>query len=662
MYGKIQQDEVNPWDWLRGESVQGMAQWQGHPLVEKNCSSLVLRMQELLLALQGHGNENLWESLKACDVLNPGEREVVNFVLKIGQRYAEIRHFIREQDRLNSEVINKGNSTPMRNTYLVEIAVGLSHALLKPYEDRICLADKRFSEESSWKVIRLHSWFQEYNRIFEVVATLCKSSSELFGGKVFIFLKDALETCPDGLTSCLENLVLRCQMVLHRQIISWLVHDLLPPNDDFFIQQRGGKSNSVNNCEIIESFLPFYIDLTTANQILCIGVKNKLMLDCFQENGEERNLKLSQFNAKRYIYAEKLKQISVQCIFPQMEMSLLIDSWHKDITEQLWNQALLGQSFLSVFREINKFYFLGNGALFQYFIDLAEEELPKTVGELGIMDSLNAVFRVAQGSFDCRGDVERVKLKLRAGASEDQSLFSAVELSLDLGRNKIFAHVFSSSFFSRCNDVFRFLLKIRYAQFTVNRCWFLFIKSRQNTPALSKKQKLMSCMNFIMNNLQCYFQIDVLETLRGGFLLAVQQNCDMHRLPLLLEQFMDMLEKALMIRMADLCDLIDRLLLICECFCRCTKNEDANENADDNDDDAERVHNTYVSLERCMMTLYQILANPKTRQAYPLFSQLLLKLDMNNYFSNSTAIKYAKEEIIQSPINAYRTLFLVNAS
>ncbi|KAL1285660.1 Gamma-tubulin complex component [Trichinella pseudospiralis] len=549
-----------------------------------------LKMQELLLALQGHGNENLWESLKACDVLNPGEREVVNFVLKIGQRYAEIRHFIREQDRLNSEVINKGNSTPMRNTYLVEIAVGLSHALLKPYEDRICLADKRFSEESSWKVIRLHSWFQEYNRIFEVVATLCKSSSELFGGKVFIFLKDALETCPDGLTSCLENLVLRCQMVLHRQIISWLVHDLLPPNDDFFIQQRG-------------------------------------------ENGEERNLKLSQFNAKRYIYAEKLKQISVQCIFPQMEMSLLIDSWHKDITEQLWNQALL-----------------------------AEEELPKTVGELGIMDSLNAVFRVAQGSFDCRGDVERVKLKLRAGASEDQSLFSAVELSLDLGRNKIFAHVFSSSFFSRCNDVFRFLLKIRYAQFTVNRCWFLFIKSRQNTPALSKKQKLMSCMNFIMNNLQCYFQIDVLETLRGGFLLAVQQNCDMHRLPLLLEQFMDMLEKALMIRMADLCDLIDRLLLICECFCRCTKNEDANENADDNDDDAERVHNTYVSLERCMMTLYQILANPKTRQAYPLFSQLLLKLDMNNYFSNSTAIKYAKEEIIQSPINAYRTLFLVNAS
>ncbi|KAL1241370.1 Gamma-tubulin complex component [Trichinella spiralis] len=374
-------------------------------------------------------------------------------------------------------------------------------------------------------------------------------------------------------------------MVLYRQIISWLVHDLLPPNDDFFIQRRG-------------------------------------------ENGEERNLKLCQFNAKRNIYADKLKQIFVQRTFPKIEMSLLIDSWHKDITEQLWNQALQ-----------------------------AEDQLPKTVGELGIVDSLNAVFRVAQGSFDCRSDVERVRLKLRAGASEDQSLFSAVELSLDLGRNKIFAHVFSSSFFSRCNDVFRFLLKIRYAQFTVNRCWFLFIKSRQSSPALSKKQKLMSCMNFIMNNLQCYFQIDVLETLRRGFLLAVQQSCDIHRLPLLLEQFMDMLEKALMIRMADLCDLIDRLLLICECFCRCSKNADADEN-----DDAERVHNTYISLERCMTTLYRILANPKTRQAYPLFSQLLLKLDMNSYFSNSNAIKYAREEFMQSPVNAYKTLFLANAS
>ncbi|KRY21776.1 Gamma-tubulin complex component 4 [Trichinella patagoniensis] len=601
-------------------------------------------MQELLLALLGLGNKNLWESLKACDVLNPAEREIVDFLNGIGQKYAQIRHFIREQDRLNSEMINKGNSTPMRNTYLVEIAAGLSHTLLKPYEDRICLADKRFSEEPTWKLIRLHSWFYEYNWIFEVVVTLCKSFSELYGGKVFFLLKDALETCPDGLTSCLENLISRCQMVLYRQIMSWLVHDLLPPNDDFFIQRRGGKSNSVNDCEIIESFLPLYIDLTTANQILCIGVKNKLMLDCFEESGEERNLKLSQFNAKRNIYADKLKQIFVQRTFPQIEMSLLIDSWHKDITEQLWNQALQGQSFLSIFREINKFYFLGNGALFQYFIDLAEEQLPKTVGELGIVDSLNAVFRVAQGSFDCRSDVERVRLKLRAGASEDQSLFSAVELSLDLGRNKIFAHVFSSSFFSRCNDVFRFLLKIRYAQFTVNRCWFLFIKSRQSSPTLSKKQKLMSCMNFIMNNLQCYFQIDVLETLRRGFLLAVQQNCDIHRLPLLLEQFMDMLEKALMIRMADLCDLIDRLLLICECFCRCSKNADADEN-----DDAERVHNTYISLERCMMTLYRILANPKTRQAYPLFSQLLLKLDMNNYFSNSNAIKYAKEEFMQSP-------------
>ncbi|KRY39997.1 Gamma-tubulin complex component 4, partial [Trichinella spiralis] len=620
-------------------------------------STPVLRMQELLLALLGLGNENLWESLKACDVLNPAEREITDFLHGIGQKYAQIRHFIREQDRLNSEVINKGSSTPMRNTYLVEIAAGLSHTLLKPYEDRICLADKRFSEEPTWKLIRLHSWFHEYNWIFEVVVKLCKSFSELYGGKVFFLLKDALETCPDGLTSCLENLILRCQMVLYRQIISWLVHDLLPPNDDFFIQRRGGKSNSVNNCEIIESFLPLYIDLKTANQILCIGVKNKLMLDCFQENGEERNLKLCQFNAKRNIYADKLKQIFVQRTFPKIEMSLLIDSWHKDITEQLWNQALQGQSFLSIFREINKFYFLGNGALFQYFIDLAEDQLPKTVGELGIVDSLNAVFRVAQGSFDCRSDVERVRLKLRAGASEDQSLFSAVELSLDLGRNKIFAHVFSSSFFSRCNDVFRFLLKIRYAQFTVNRCWFLFIKSRQSSPALSKKQKLMSCMNFIMNNLQCYFQIDVLETLRRGFLLAVQQSCDIHRLPLLLEQFMDMLEKALMIRMADLCDLIDRLLLICECFCRCSKNADADEN-----DDAERVHNTYISLERCMTTLYRILANPKTRQAYPLFSQLLLKLDMNSYFSNSNAIKYAREEFMQSPVNAYKTLFLANAS
>ncbi|KRY21777.1 Gamma-tubulin complex component 4 [Trichinella patagoniensis] len=589
-------------------------------------------MQELLLALLGLGNKNLWESLKACDVLNPAEREIVDFLNGIGQKYAQIRHFIREQDRLNSEMINKGNSTPMRNTYLVEIAAGLSHTLLKPYEDRICLADKRFSEEPTWKLIRLHSWFYEYNWIFEVVVTLCKSFSELYGGKVFFLLKDALETCPDGLTSCLENLISRCQMVLYRQIMSWLVHDLLPPNDDFFIQRRGGKSNSVNDCEIIESFLPLYIDLTTANQILCIGVKNKLMLDCFEESGEERNLKLSQFNAKRNIYADKLKQIFVQRTFPQIEMSLLIDSWHKDITEQLWNQALQGQSFLSIFREINKFYFLGNGALFQYFIDLAEEQLPKTVGELGIVDSLNAVFRVAQGSFDCRSDVERVRLKLRAGASEDQSLFSAVELSLDLGRNKIFAHPLQ-----RCVSFFaeNTLRSIYCQQMLVS-----FHQKSSKQSYVVEKAEIDELHEF--HNEQ--FAIDVLETLRRGFLLAVQQNCDIHRLPLLLEQFMDMLEKALMIRMADLCDLIDRLLLICECFCRCSKNADADEN-----DDAERVHNTYISLERCMMTLYRILANPKTRQAYPLFSQLLLKLDMNNYFSNSNAIKYAKEEFMQSP-------------
>ncbi|XP_003378597.1 hypothetical protein Tsp_06504 [Trichinella spiralis] len=595
-------------------------------------STPVLRMQELLLALLGLGNENLWESLKACDVLNPAEREITDFLHGIGQKYAQIRHFIREQDRLNSEVINKGSSTPMRNTYLVEIAAGLSHTLLKPYEDRICLADKRFSEEPTWKLIRLHSWFHEYNWIFEVVVKLCKSFSELYGGKVFFLLKDALETCPDGLTSCLENLILRCQMVLYRQIISWLVHDLLPPNDDFFIQRRGGKSNSVNNCEIIESFLPLYIDLKTANQILCIGVKNKLMLDCFQENGEERNLKLCQFNAKRNIYADKLKQIFVQRTFPKIEMSLLIDSWHKDITEQLWNQALQGQSFLSIFREINKFYFLGNGALFQYFIDLAEDQLPKTVGELGIVDSLNAVFRVAQGSFDCRSDVERVRLKLRAGASEDQSLFSAVELSLDLGRNKIFAHPLQ-----RCVSFFaeNTLRSIYRQQMLVS-----FHQKSSKQSCVVEKAEIDELYEFYNEQ----FAIDVLETLRRGFLLAVQQSCDIHRLPLLLEQFMDMLEKALMIRMADLCDLIDRLLLICECFCRCSKNADADEN-----DDAERVHNTYISLERCMTTLYRILANPKTRQAYPLFSQLLLKLDMNSYFSNSNAIKYAREEFMQSP-------------
>ncbi|KAG8041864.1 hypothetical protein G9C98_007168 [Cotesia typhae] len=298
-------------------------------------------------------------------------------------------------------------------------------------------------------------------------------------------------------------------MIFYKQLTSWLLYGRLEDTyKEFFIQKKETAQESLlfadnKNCsdeiknhndmwnyDIDANMLPSYITFTLAAKILSIG-QTIIIFGNDPRGGKDFFVTdkpaSTVWGEKEHEYFKKLRSLQMKPVFNVIEFENTIDELKKCVTKLLWHIVVEDAQLLQQLKYIKDFYLIGRGDLFLDFIKLTSHILSKPPTNHTSRD-LNVAFRMA---------VRKIMLN-DEGAIDDFNFSVPVpDLSTE------------DSSLNDYNTIFRFLLRVKKTQINLWNLWTEHTCSKNiDIGVLQLRNNLI----FILDNLQYYLQVDVLES------------------------------------------------------------------------------------------------------------------------------------------------------
>uniref|UniRef100_A0A182T2J3 Gamma-tubulin complex component n=1 Tax=Anopheles maculatus TaxID=74869 RepID=A0A182T2J3_9DIPT len=316
-------------------------------------------------------------------------------------------------------------------------------------------------------------------------------------------------------------------------------------------------------------------------------------------------------------------------------------------------------------RLMKDFFLLGRGELFSEFLTQTQS-LKLLIGKEindGTTRDLNRALQLAANSINVGEDIEQFSFEL-PGKDEVEDSFcyetkSAVGHIMLKYKVKWPLHLlFSPRILDRYNEMFRFLLRIKKIQHDLLQIWSYQRERRikHNSEVVQLRNKLM----FLINNLQYYLQVDVLESQFAILMAAIANSAkqaDFERIqrahtifqanvlslcfllassnsgePSSLSTTATMMAGVIQVQENPVLTILDSILSIVDRFCTfCLLCKDPMTKVE---------RQEFVTYEQGFMnhvdSLLKLLIGLKAGPSSAPLSQLLLRLDFNHWFSSNT--------------------------
>ncbi|XP_031523597.1 gamma-tubulin complex component 4 isoform X3 [Papio anubis] len=185
----------------------------------------------------------------------------------------------------------------------------------------------------------------------------------------------------------------------------------------------------------------------------------------------------------------------------------------------------------------------------------------------------------------------------------------------------------------RYNVVFKYLLSVRRVQAELQHCWALqmqrkHLKSNQ-TDAI--KWRLRNHMAFLVDNLQYYLQVDVLESQFSQLLHQINSTRDFESIRLAHDHFLSNLLAQSFILLKPVFHCLNEILDLCHSFCSLVS-----QNLGPLDErGAAQLSILVKGFSRQSSLLFKILSSVRNHQINSDLAQLLLRLDYNKYYTQA---------------------------
>ncbi|CAL1526599.1 unnamed protein product, partial [Lymnaea stagnalis] len=129
---------------------------------------------------------------------------------------------------------------------------------------------------------------------------------------------------------------------------------------------------------------------------------------------------------------------------------------------------------------------------------------------------------------------------------------------------------FTPVILEKYNRVFSFLLAVRRTQLDLQHCWSLqmYNKAAFVSPAASVTWQLRTHMAFLVDNLQYYLQVDVIESHYKILLDKINSTKDFEAVKLAHERFLSSLLAQSFVHMRTVFSCLQEILKQCSSFCR----------------------------------------------------------------------------------------------
>lgn len=237
----------------------------------------------------------------------------------------------------------------------------------------------------------------------------------------------------------------------------------------------------------------------------------------------------SLWDDKEHIYFNKIQNIYTD---PQQQLKLTkyeetIDEIKNYISKRLSEIAINQSDLIKQLKLIKDFYLLGRGEMYLEFIKQTKGILNVTTVDENVARDISRAFEAAAHSVNVGDDLEQISLFVQIDASDasgfDRNSFIDV-LSLRYKDKWPLHLLFSPKIIEGYNGMFRFLLQIKRVQFGLHEVWCDHREKRtkRSSVLLQLRNKLM----FLVDNLQYYLQVDVLEAQFSVLMQIVQSSND----------------------------------------------------------------------------------------------------------------------------------------
>uniref|UniRef100_A0AAY5KED1 Gamma-tubulin complex component n=1 Tax=Esox lucius TaxID=8010 RepID=A0AAY5KED1_ESOLU len=557
-------------------------------------------IHELLLALSGYpGTIFTWNKRTGLQVsqdlpfLHPSETGVLNRLCKLGSDYIRFTEFIEQ---------HTGHVHQQEHHSVQPSQVGLSGVYLRAF----CTG--------------LDSMLQPYRQ------ALLDLEQEIHGCQI---LETVYKHSCGGLPPvrmALEKVLAVCHGVMYKQLAAWMLHGLLlDQSEEFYVKQgpsAGGAATSqedddedlgigglsgkqlkeLQDLRLIEEenmlapslqqfslrveMLPSYIPVRVAEKILFVGESVQM----FENHNHSQFKACSILKHQEDMFAAELHRLKQQPLFSLVDFENLIDGIRSTVAEHLWTLMVEESDLLGQLKIIKDFYLLGRGELYQVFIDHAQHML-KTPPTAVTEHDVNVAFQQAAHkvlldddsllpllhlTIDYQGKESKDATGTREGATPPQETsprevpptgWAALGLAYKVQWP---LHIlFTPAVLEKYNVIFRYLVSVRRVQSELQHCWALqmqrkHLKSNQ-TDAV--KWRLRNHMAFLVDNLQYYLQVDVLESQFSQLLQQINSTRDFESIRLAHDHFLSNLLAQSFILLKPVFHCLNEILELCHNFC-----------------------------------------------------------------------------------------------
>jgi len=644
-------------------------------------------LHELLLALKGHHGGIFKHSDIGIQVvpnlsfIQPSEVSLLNQLCKLGTFYKDFTEFIRHYSSGLLAGQNQADSDDLYGLYLKCLCQGLDN-VLQDYRDTLLAVEQDVLRDPHLHVSHITGKLNEFQLLFPALATTIDQvvSHKAHGCYILdIVYRNSILGMP-VVKAALDRILYVCHGLLFKQLSAWMLHGITSdPYSEFFIRrtevhvrhrqeeeeedlgilgvtgrqlqkiQLGDDSEDVSTDTgqfiIAADLLPSYIPTRVANKILFVG-ESVQMFEQDKHKMKHQNQGLSAagtiMSSREEEFAADLLEMSRQPGFNSIGFDAVINKIRAHAAEYLWMLVVEESDLASELRVMKDYFLLGRGELFLAFMDQAQGLLRTPVASTTEHD-VNQAFQHAARNVLIDNDslLQRFHLTFPLSAKGKKKEGSNAQGEVETGWSVMGLtysvqwplHIFfTPSILQKYNKIFFFLLSVRRTQLDLQHCWSLqmFQKSSITSPTASSTWQLRTHMAFLVDNLQYYLQVDVIESQFKILMDKINSTKDFEAAKLAHEHFLSSLLAQSFVHMRTVSSCLYEILEQCSLFCRLLVSSDS----PGCERDAQQVHNISQSFAKHSSLLFQVLSGVRSQSARPHLAQLLLRLDFNKFFTN----------------------------
>ncbi|XP_063305026.1 gamma-tubulin complex component 4 isoform X1 [Pelobates fuscus] len=627
--------------------------------------------------------------------LHPGETSVLNRLCKLGTDYIRFTEFIEQYTghvQQPDHHPSQQGQIGLHGIYLRAFCRGLD-SILQPYRQALLDLEQEFLADPHLSISHVNYSLDQFHLLFPSLMVVVEQikSQKIHGCQM---LETVYKHSCGGLPpvrDALEKILAVCHGVMYKQLSAWMLHGLLLDQyEEFFVRQGSASGSStaqadeeeedlgiggltgkqlreLQDLRLIEEenmlapslkqfslrveMLPSYIPVRVAEKILFVGESVQMF--------ENQNVNISRTGSilknQEDTFAAELHRLKQQPLFSLVDFESVLDRIRSTVAEHLWKLMVEESDLLGQLKIIKDFYLLGRGELFQAFIDTAQHML-KTPPTAVTEHDVNVAFQLSAHKVLLDDDTLLPLLHLtidyhgkeHKGISDPSqprevpprdtspreaptSGWAALGLSYKVQWP---LHIlFTPAVLEKYNVVFKYLVSVRRVQSELQHCWALQMQRKhlesKRTDAI--KCRLRNHMAFLVDNLQYYLQVDVLESQFSQLLQQINSTRDFESIRLAHDHFLSNLLAQSFILLKPVFHCLNEILDLCHSFCSLVS-----QNLGPLDERGAGQLDILVKGFSCQSSLlFRILSSVRNHQINPDLAQLLLRLDYNKYYTQA---------------------------